>query len=223
MLKALKELELDDNTLLLFASDNGPWLPAGSAWPLRGSKYNTFEGGHRVPAIARWPGRIPQGQVCDKLCSTMDILPTIAALAGAELPGDRVIDGINIYPAMHGQENAKAHEVLYYYNGVTLEVVREGKWKLHLPRRPDMKVYWSRGKAGGFQSLKSPVLYNLADDVGEKTDLADKHPDVVKRLLGLAEKAREELGDFNRWGRDQKKLLDYKGNPNQPRRRRASE
>jgi len=216
VLKALKEHALDDNTFVVFISDNGPWLPAGSARPLRGSKYNTFEGGHRVPAIARFPGRIPPEQVCDKLCSTMDILPTIAALAGAALPTDRVIDGLNIWPVMQGKADAKAHDVLYYYNGVTLEVVREGKWKLHLPREQHMRVYWSRGRLGGLKSLKKPVLFDLARDVGETKDVAKKYPQVVKRLLARAEQARAELGDWNRVGSDQKKLLNYVGDPNNP-------
>ena len=218
VLKAINDLGIADNTLVVFISDNGPWLPAGSAWPLRGSKFNTFEGGHRVPSIARWPGKIPAGQVSVALGSTMDYLPTIAHLAGAELPDDRKIDGIDIWPILKGDNNKRGHDILYYYNGSTLEAVREGKWKLHLPRQPDMKVYWSKGTLGGFESLDSPRLFNLKTDLEEKSNVADKYPAVVKRLLSYAEKAREDIGDWNRTGTDQKSLLNYSGNPNAPRK-----
>jgi arylsulfatase A-like enzyme len=218
VLKAIEDLDMDENTLVFLISDNGPWLPAGSAWPLRGSKYNTFEGGHRVPSLAWWPGKIPAGQVSNALCTTMDLFPTIAHLTGAGLPDDREIDGINIWPVLRGDKNGRGHDILYYYNGITLEAVREEKWKLHLPREPHCKVYWSGGKLGGFSSLDKPVLFNLETDIQERSDVAGEYPHIVERLLGLAEKAREELGDWNRWGTDQKSLLNYSGNPNSPRR-----
>ncbi|MDH3711367.1 MAG: sulfatase [Cyclobacteriaceae bacterium] len=218
VLKAIKELDIDENTLVALVSDNGPWLPAGSAWPLRGGKFNTFEGGHRVPSIARWPDEIPGGQVSDALCSTMDYFPTIAHLAGAELPEDRKIDGINIWPILKGDKNIGEHDILYYYNGITLEAVREGNWKLHLPREPHMKVYWSKGEMGGFQTLGKPMLFNLETDIEEKLNVADFHPLVVERLLTHAGNAREELGDWNHKGTDQNTLLNYSGNPNNPER-----
>ena len=171
-----------------------------------------------MPSIARWKGRIPAGQVSDALCSTMDLFPTIAHLAGAGLPGDREIDGINIWPVLRGDKNGRGHDILYYYNGITLEAVRDEKWKLHLPREQHCKVYWSNGNLGGFTSLDKPALFNLETDIEEKSDVADEYPVVVERLLDHAEKAREELGDWNRWGTDQKSLLDYSGNPNSPRR-----
>ena len=118
VLKALKEQGQDENTFVVFMADNGPWLPAGSAWPLRGCKFNTFEGGHRVPSIAWWPGQITPGQVSENLCSTMDIFPTIARLAGAELPKDRVIDGADIWDVMAGKAKLSPHDVLYYYCSV---------------------------------------------------------------------------------------------------------
>lgn len=222
VLSALKEKGLDRNTMVVFMSDNGPWLPAGSAWPLRGSKFNTFEGGHRVPSLARWPGQIAPGHVSDKLCSTMDIFPTIARLAGAELPKDRVIDGIDISPILRGEKGAKEHDELYYYNGLSLEVIRDRKWKLHLPREPHTRVYWAKTPGyEGMAQLDTPVLYDLEEDVGERTDVSTQHPDVVRRMLALADKAREELGDWDRGGRDRKKLLDFKGNPNQPARQQG--
>lgn len=216
VLRAIKDLGMDENTLVFLVSDNGHWEPAGSAWPLRGSKFNTFEGGHRVPAIARWPGTIPTGQVSDALCSTMDIFPTIARLSGAELPDNRKIDGLDISRVLTGEASESGHEILYYYNGITLEAVREGKWKLHLPRTPKSKVFWARGSLGGFLNLEQPVLYNLEKEIGEETNLADKYPEVVQRLLSIAKEAREELGDWDHWGTDQKSLLDYTGNINNP-------
>ena len=218
VLKALKELDIDKNTLVVLVSDNGPWLPAGSAWPLSGGKFNTFEGGHRVPSIARWPDKIPAEQVSDALCSTMDYFPTIAHLAGARLSGNRKIDGMNIWPILKGDKNTSEHDILYYYNGITLEAIRDGNWKLHLPREPNMKVYWAKGIEGGYQRLDKPTLFNLENDIEEQSDVADRYPDVVERLLKQVEKAREELGDWNRKGTDQKTLLNYSGNPNSPER-----
>jgi arylsulfatase A-like enzyme len=220
VLKAIKDLGIDEETLVFLVSDNGHWEPAGSAWPLRGSKFNTFEGGHRVPAIARWPGTIPPGQVSDAICSTMDIFPTIAHFTGAELPDDRKIDGLEISRVLRGKTLESGHEILYYYNGITLEAVRAGKWKLHLPRTPPAKVFWAKGALGGFRNLEHPVLYNLDADIGEKTDVAAEHTEVVERMLALAQKTREELGDWNLTGTDQKKLLDYTGDINNPVRAR---
>lgn len=214
---ALKKLSLDDSTIVFLVSDNGPWLPAGSAWPLRGSKFNTEEGGHRVPAIVRWPGKIPAGQVCDKLTSTMDIYPTVGQLSGGKMPDERVIDGRDINPILSGKPDAKGHDVLYYYGGELLEAVREGAWKLHLPRKKDQKVYWSRGRLGGIVNLGKPMLYNLDDDIGEKNNVAAQHPEVVQRLLARANEARIELGDWNKKGRDQKQVA-FKGSANNPKR-----
>ena len=107
---------------------------------------------------------------------------------------------------------------MYYYNGITLEALREGNWKLHLPRIPESKVFWSRSSLGGYQKLDKPVLFDLGDDIGEQTDLADKYPEVVQRLLSHAQKARKELGDWNINGKGQKRLLNYTGNINNPTR-----
>ena len=218
VMDALQELSLDDNTIVFLVSDNGPWLPAGSAWPLAGSKFNSHEGGHRVPAIVRWPGKIPAGQVSDLLVSTMDVFPTLAQYAGAKVPDERVIDGRSIAPILAGEAGAKGHDLLYYYGGELLEAVREGPWKLHLPREKAHKVYWSQGKRlGGFLDLETPVLYNLDDDVGETKDVAAQHPEIVQRLLARAQEARVELGDWNVKGRDQKKQT-FKGSAHNPKR-----
>ena len=217
VMAALKELSLDENTLVFFISDNGPWLPGGSAWPLGGSKFNTYEGGHRVPAIVRWTGTVPANQVNDQMMSTMDVFPTVARLAGGKVPDDRVIDGKDAHAVLMGKMNAKGHEVLYYYAGHLLEAVRENNWKLHLPRKETNKVYWAKQRLGGIQNLDKPLLFDLSTDLAEKNDVAAKHPDVVQRLLKIAEEARSELGDWNRQGRDQKPQ-QYKGDPNNPRR-----
>ena len=144
VLAALKELNIEKETLVIFASDNGPWLPAGSAHPLSGGKYTTMEGGHRVPAIIRWPGRIPAGQVSDQLVSALDVLPTIAAATGASLPADRKYDGYDLMPMLSGKTDKSPRQEFAYYNGLTLEAVRREPWKLHLPRKAAHRVYWAQ-------------------------------------------------------------------------------
>jgi len=150
----------------------------------------------REPCVVRWPGRIPAGGTCDELASTIDILPTFAKLAGTKEPQDRILDGKNIWPLMAGQEGAKSpHEAFYYYQMDQLQAVRSGRWKLHLP----LKVKKSNWGAG---TPDTPLrLYDLEADIGEKNDLADRHPEVVEHLLALAQKAREDLGDVNHIGR----------------------
>src|SRR4051794_13298532 len=138
VLSALEEQKIDDRTLVIFPSDNGPWLSygdhAGSAGPLRGGKGTSFEGGVREPFVARWPGKIPAGSVCHEPAMTIDLLPTFAHLAGAEPTADRIIDGKDIGPLLLGQPGAHSpHEALYFYWGRDLQAVRSGRWKLHLP------------------------------------------------------------------------------------------
>jgi arylsulfatase A len=198
MLKTLKELDLDKQTLVVFTSDNGASRNyGGSNAPLRGHKGTTWEGGMREPAIMRWPGHIPAGKSCDEMTITMDLLPTFAALAGAQLPVDRTIDGKDIRPLMSGRPDAKSpHEAFYYYQIDQLQAVRSGKWKLHLPLKPK-KRNW--GKAIPEAPL---ALYDLENDIAEKNNVAEEHGDVVKRLLALAEEARRDLGDADRKGAD---------------------
>jgi arylsulfatase A-like enzyme len=202
----LKRLDIDKNTLVIFTSDNGPWLSygdnAGSASPLREGKATTFEGGQRVPAICRWPGKIPAGISCSELVTTMDVLPTLAKLAGAQLPS-RPIDGKDIWPLMSGHRGAKSpHEAFFYYNAWALEAVRSGKWKLHLPhsyRTLSAKTPGTGGQPAGYEQAKIDLaLFDLEKDITEQHDISAKHPDVVTRLLGLAEKMREELGDSSK-------------------------
>src|SRR3989475_4492633 len=202
ILASLKSNGLDEKTLVVFTSDNGPWLlygnHAGSALPLREGKTTTFDGGLREPCIMRWPGQIPPGTVCRELAATIDLLPTFARLAGAEVPRDRIIDGRDIWPLMTGQPGAKTpHEAYFYYWGKHLQAVRSGKWKLHLAHnydQPDPPGH--DGKPGKYANRAIGVaLFDLETDIGETNDLAGQHPEVVTRLQALAEKCRVDLGD----------------------------
>jgi len=179
ILAALKKAGVDKNTLVIFTSDNGPWLSkkhhAGSALPLRDGKFTTYEGGMREPCIMRWPDRIPAGKVCSEICGTIDVLPTFARLAGAAVPADRAIDGKNIWPLMAGRPSAKSpHKAYFYYRGTKLEAVRSGRWKLR-------------------RSKKKIELYDLGADISEKNNLAENHPDIVKRLTSTMEEFDTEL------------------------------
>jgi arylsulfatase A-like enzyme len=203
ILAALSKHGLDEKTLVIYTSDNGPWLSygnhAGNAGPLREGKKTTWEGGIRLPYIARWQGKIPAGTVCHEPAMTIDILPTVAKLAGAELP-KHPIDGLDIWPLMSGKPGAKSpHEALYFYWQHHLQAVRSGRWKLHFPHKFDTlagKPGGKDGKPAEYTEQKTALaLYDLESDVGETKNVADQHPDVVRRLEALAEKAREELGD----------------------------
>ncbi len=200
ILKTLKEQGLDENTLVLFTSDNGASNRfGGSNGPLRGWKGSTWEGGMRVPCVVRWPGKIPAGTTSNEMCSIMDLLPTLAHLAYAQTPQDRVIDGENISPIFKNPNEAKTpHEAFYFYQIDQLQAVRSGPWKLHLPLE-------SKKRNWGDPIGKVPTrLYNLEKDIGESEDVSDQHPNVVKRLMKLAEKAREDLGDMEREGENQR-------------------
>lgn len=205
VLDALERTGNEENTLVIFTCDNGPWLSygnhAGSAKPLREGKGTTFEGGVREPCIMRWPGKIPPGTVCDELSATIDILPTMAYLIGVDLPTDRVIDGKNIWPLMAGETAAKTpHDVYYYYWGNELQAIRSGNWKLHFPHRyRSMELGGTPGKDGQpgqyVQREIGLALFDLDRDIGERNNVADEHPEVVERLKALADEARADLGD----------------------------
>lgn len=203
ILETLKRLGLDERTLVIFTSDNGPWLSygdhGGCALPLREGKGTTWEGGMREPCIMRWPGQIPAGTECHEIAATIDVLPTLARLAGAELPKDRIIDGKDIWPLMSGEAGAKSpHEAYYYYWGGELQAIRSGQWKLHFPHayRSLKGEPGQGGRPGPYMRRKTELaLYNLKADVSESTNVAEHHPDVVRRLKQLAEAAREDLGD----------------------------
>lgn len=196
ILDALKDEGVDEETLVVFTSDNGPWLvqgeDAGSATPLRSGKMSCYEGGYRVPCIMRWPGHIAPGRTCREIASTMDLLPTAAALSGAPLP-EKKIDGLDITPLLLSDGAKTPHEAFYYFIGNKLTGIRSGKWKL--------KVETTLIEDFGYKKLKQPDaeipmgLFNLEWDPGEMKDVSKDHPDVVKRLEALLAKEREELGD----------------------------
>jgi arylsulfatase A len=200
ILKTLKRVGIDDQTLVVFTSDNGAASRGGgSNGPLRGWKGSTWEGGMREPCIMRWPGKIPSGRESKEMCCTMDLLPTFAKLAGTKPPSDRVIDGKEIWDLMANKSGAKSpHEAFYYYQMDQLQAVRSGKWKLHLALKPK-KRNW------GSPEPESPLqLYDLEGDVSEANNVAAQYPHVVQRLLKLAEKARQDLGDVGLKGEHQR-------------------
>jgi arylsulfatase A-like enzyme len=204
VMKALKDNGVDDNTLLIFTSDNGPWLSygdhAGSAGPLREGKGTSWEGGVRVPFLARWPGKIAAGSECKEPAMTIDLFPTLAKLTGAPLPDHR-IDGKDIWPLLSGDPNAKSPHDAYwiYYAQNELQAIISGQWKLVLPHTY-RSLNGRKGGTGGipvaYEPLKTDLqLFDLYEDVGEATDVAAKHPDIVAKLQAYAEEARAELGD----------------------------
>jgi arylsulfatase A len=205
ILATLKELGLDEKTLVIFSSDNGPWLSygdhAGSPGPLREGKGTTFEGGIRVPMIARWPGQIPPGSTRREPASTIDILPTIAALARAPLP-PRPVDGKDLAPWLLGDHPPAQgpHDALFfYYADGELQAMRSGRWKLLFPHTARTMIGQGAGHGGAPGKYKPlPVgleLYDLETDLGETTNLAARHPEVVRELQVKADAIREQLGD----------------------------
>lgn len=204
ILDALERTHVDRDTLMIFTSDNGPWLSygdhAGSAAPLREGKGTSFEGGIRVATLMRWPGRIPAGAECNELASTIDIFPTVAALIGEALP-EHKIDGRDIRSLMFAEPGARSpHDVFYsYYRNGQLQAVRDRRWKLHLPHQ----YRTLSGRAGGTGGHPVPYdeaetgleLFDLKQDLGEATDLASEHPEIVGRLRRYAGRMRDELGD----------------------------
>ena len=207
VLDALKQHKLDDQTLVVFTSDNGPWLSygahAGSAGPLREGKGTAWEGGTRVPCVMRWPGKLPAGTSSGDMLMTIDLLPTFAKLIGAKLPGHK-IDGLDVWPLLAGTPGARnPHESYWsYYAQNELQAVfsPDGKWKLQLPHGFRTLAGRPGGKDGipakyEGAKIEQPQLYDLQADIGEKTDVASSHPTVVQQLLAHAEKARAELGD----------------------------
>ncbi len=204
IIKTLEENNLDENTMIIFTSDNGPWLTygdhAGKAYPLREGKGTTFEGGMRIPCIMKWTNTISPGFVNKELSTTMDLLPTITFLAGSKEPHDRVIDGKNIWPIIN-EKRQTDYEAFFYHRGVALEAVRSGKWKLHFPHqyRHIAGTPGTDGKSGGqIDATIGLSLYNLDDDVSESINLVSKYPDIVERLTKLGDIHIEELKDNSR-------------------------
>ena len=191
ILAKLKELGIDDHTLVVFTSDNGGASHHGAVnRPLRGGKGTTWEGGQRVCCVARWPGKIPPDASSDAMAVTFDLMPTFAKLAGGEMPQDRVVDGKDIGPILMGTSNESPHEQFYYYFQGELDAVRHDKWKLFVKRRK------RGGKAGvALPTERQPELYDLSTDLGESVNVADRHPEVVAKLIKMIEAARSDLGD----------------------------
>jgi arylsulfatase len=202
ILNALDELGIMDSTLVMFASDNGPWYlrgeHGGNATPLRASKGATYEGGFRVPCVIQWPARIRPGIVCDEVATTMDILPTFVTLAGGKPPQDRIIDGRDILPLMVGEAGARSpHEAFYYYFLDELQAVRSGNWKLKYQTKllHEDKYVYRHAENMGKDAVIPEALYDLDVDPGEQKNVIQDHQEVAAALYALADRARQDMGD----------------------------
>ncbi|MGH9632234.1 MAG: sulfatase family protein [Bryobacteraceae bacterium] len=216
ILAKIQQAALDKNTLVLFLSDNGPWF-GGSTGGLRGMKGATYDGGIRVPFIARWPGRIPAGRVNKELCASIDIFPTLCKSAGTEVPAGRAIDGKDISPLLYSDKAKTPHEAIFAMGGPELKIVRSGKWKLHVrtpspgfrqmddeaakqwedPRGPDgvtIIAPFEQARPNQYPGVltseegKPMMLFDLENDPAEQKDVSDSHPDVVNRLKAYFDK-----------------------------------
>ena len=203
VLKTLKEEGLEENTLVIFTSDNGPWIEeqigdhGGSAFPLRGNKMQTWEGGVRVPAIMQWKGKIPENVVNDALLTTMDFLPTFADISGAVISKEITLDGKSFKDVLLKNKESQ-HDRFYYYSYTHLQAVRDKEWKLVLPRKAKPKyMKWAARKV---EAVDEILLFNLNNDKEEQYNLADQNPEKVKELMLLIEEGRKELGDHDRIG-----------------------
>jgi len=217
----LKQLGIDDNTMVIFASDNGPWY-GGSTGGLRGMKGRTWEGGLRVPMIARWPGRIPAGIVNKSPAGSIDVFPTLLQAAGVKTPKDCKLDGMVIWPMLTNPQAESPHEALFGMTGTNLMIVRSGKWKLHVrkpggftkrsedwvdPRGPDgvtILAPYEQARPGQYPGAiggdppKSMMLFDIEADPAEQKDLSEKYPDVVKRIKAIYDKTLAEFVEFPR-------------------------
>jgi len=224
IMSALDRCGLAENTWVIFASDNGPWLSygnhAGSAGPLREGKGTSWEGGTRVPCIMRWPGQIPAGTESDAMLMTIDLFPTIAARIGANLPTNR-IDGLDVWPLLSRQPGARnphsSYWTYYEYNQLQAVTSGDGRWQLQLPhtyRTMNGQRQGHDGTPGPYRSIQveKAELYDLQSDISQMKDISGQHPEIVEQLLVEAEKARIELGDA---------LTKRDGQGNRPAGRRA--
>lgn len=229
----IKQLGLDNNTLVMFLSDNGPWY-GGSTGGLRGMKSRTWEGGLRVPMIARWLGKIPAGLVNSSMVGTIDIFPTVLKAAGVDLPEDRIIDGKNIWPLLTSESAKSLHDALFAMQGENLMTVRSGKWKLHVrapgsiskrgddwidPRGPDgvtIIAPYEQPRPSAYPGViggdgpEEMMLFDLEDDPAEQNDVSKQYPEIVERLHSLYKKTVADFPDIKRPER-YKKLRRIKG------------
>ena len=189
ILRTLKQLKLDKNTLVVFTSDNGPWLikkqDGGSAGMLFEGKQSTYEGGMREPAIFWWPGTIRANQINLSLAASMDLFPTILNMAGIAIPKDRVYDGTNLMPLLTGKEQ-QVRNMIYYYNRSELFAIRKGPWKAHFTTKPS----YSKEPAVTYQV---PLLYNIDQDPSEKYNVNQQHPDIVANMIKEYEKFKASI------------------------------
>jgi len=202
LLRRLRELGLDENTYVIFMSDNGPWWKegphAGHCAPLRSAKTSTYEGGLRVPFIIRAPGKVPAGCTSDLVCAGIDLLPTVATLTGAKMQDDRVIDGLDISGIFHGTQTS-LDRPFFFYQHEALRAVRRGDWKLHLPhseldRTKEGATWQTHVPPKDRPYIKESTLYNLKEDIGETANVAEEHPEIVKQLLADLEAAKRDIG-----------------------------
>lgn len=189
ILKTLKELNLEKKTLVIFTSDNGPWLrekdEGGSAGLLFEGKASTYEGGYRVPAIAWWPGMIPANKTSTAIVNAMDLFPTILDLAGAPLPDDRKLDGFDIFPVLTGTEK-EINDVVFYYLRDELYAIRKGNWKAHFITKPSYKkvdpVFHDK-----------PLLFNINKDPSEKYEIGKDHPEILEEIWKIYKEHKTEI------------------------------
>lgn len=220
ILRTLEELKMDENTMVIFLSDNGPnTATGGSAGSLKGGKGTTLEGGVRVPFVARWPGKIPAGTVSAEPITAMDLLPTLVKFAGGDVPNDRVLDGKDIRPLLDGEPGAKSpHEAIYYMRGRNVQGIRVGNWKYladeapekgkkkvssgneepKLTRKERKALDRERHKPATPKPEPTAALYDLNEDIGEKNNLIAEHPEVVAQLKERIEAFQKELRENSR-------------------------
>jgi len=197
VLKTIDELNLAENTLVIFCSDNGPQFKApnansgGKSGPLRDGKWSTFEGGTRTPFVARWPGKIKPRSRCHDLVGIIDMLPTFCALAGAKVPDDRVIDGVDISPCLFGQTQGKPpRETFAYFDGGGLFAFRHKNWKLFIK---DERSKGTNAKVTKNKKVAAGTLFDLENDLAETTDVSNEYPQIADRIKDMADKYLSDL------------------------------
>ncbi|MXZ28914.1 MAG: sulfatase [Gammaproteobacteria bacterium] len=220
-------LGLADNTYVVFTSDNGPWIvkreDGGSAGPFRSGKASAWEGGFRVPCVIWAPGRIAPGRTSSEIMGLQDFFPTFAALANAAIPSDRVIDGLDSSGFINGDSERSPRNDFAYFLWTHLQAVRQGRWKLHLPRPRDPDWVAPLTPSDHVDpedaaAIESPMLFDLMSDFGERYDLSREHPDIVANLLGFAESVRADMGDYDRLGRNVRLFDPLDKRPDAPMR-----